>query len=455
MKSKKASLRTEYGLDPEAPVVLFTGKLIPKKRPADLIQAFSIVREKMRCSLALVGDGALRSGLEKYVEERKIPDVHFLGFRNQSEIGKLYALADVFVLPSSSEPWGLSVNEAMCFELPLILSDQIGAGFDLLNESNGFRYPCGNIDRLSFHLEQILQSEERRKQMGIQSREAIERWSIEAAVEGIVRAVKSTVPAQPMLPIPNSHDLNSDPDRWLAWRHSVLHAAPQRSFVGYLRGAANRFSAVSLADSSWDAARHIQPVVYEKFIGSAGNRRRFVCDLTRLAAARKSEMMIVGHVALAPLAYGLRCLGLISDYVVILHGIEAWRRLWKRERIACTRGRIVATTNFTRERFSQENGITKERVAIVPLAVGKSNLEPLRVDGHEAENNPMRVLFVGRLSSLERYKGADELIEAMVLLKEAGEAVVLNIVGTGDDRRAFERRHKTLMSRIESFFTAL
>ncbi len=175
--------------------MLFTGKLIEKKRPGDLIEAFARVRQKTRCALVLVGDGAMRPTLEEYVRKKRIQDVHFLGFRNQSEIPRLYALADVFVLPSSSEPWGLSVNEAMCFALPVILSDQIGAGFDLL-QGNGFRYPWGNIEQLSFYLEQLLQEEELRKQMGARSREIVEDWSIDTCVEAILKAVESSVAAR-------------------------------------------------------------------------------------------------------------------------------------------------------------------------------------------------------------------------------------------------------------------
>lgn len=194
LAAKKRSLRAEYGIDPELPVVLFTGKLIPKKRPLDIIRAFEDAQRSAPCSLALVGDGALRQALENYVAQRGIRRVHFLGFRNQSEIGKLYALADVFVLPSSSEPWGLSVNEAMCFGLPVITSDQVGSSFDLIQPRvNGHVYPCGEVAALSLYIQQTLECEERRREMAAASRHLIERWNIERTVEGIVQAVSSTV----------------------------------------------------------------------------------------------------------------------------------------------------------------------------------------------------------------------------------------------------------------------
>lgn len=194
LAAHRHSLRSQYGIDPELPVVLFTGKLIPKKRPLDLIRAFEAAQARTPCSLALVGDGALRQDLENYVALHHIPRVHFLGFRNQSEIGKLYALADLFVLPSSSEPWGLSVNEAMCFSLPVIASDQVGSSFDLVRpRANGYVYPSGDVAALSLYIQRTLYSEEHRQRMGAASREIIERWNIDRTVDGIVQAVASTV----------------------------------------------------------------------------------------------------------------------------------------------------------------------------------------------------------------------------------------------------------------------
>jgi phosphatidyl-myo-inositol dimannoside synthase len=192
------------------------------------------------------------------------------------------------------------------------------------------------------------------------------------------------------------------------------------------------FSAVSLNDPHWEPHRHSNPVAYDAFLGSAGNRRRFLRQLFAFAAKHPGQTLVLGHVALAPLAQALRYLGLVRSYVIVLHGTEAWKPLRIRERIASKNAvHIVATTRFTKERFVEENGIAPERISIVPLAVDK-----LSVDGAPFERpypEPFRLLFVGRLWAIERYKGLDELLEALLLLKREGTSVTLQVVGTGDD----------------------
>ena len=106
--------------------------------------------------LVFVGDGALRPELEKEVAE--LPGVVFVGFKNQTELPEFYTLADVFVLPSGmGETWGLVVNEAMCFGLPVVVSNIVGCSSDLaLENKTGFVFQYKNIEDLS---EKILLSE--------------------------------------------------------------------------------------------------------------------------------------------------------------------------------------------------------------------------------------------------------------------------------------------------------
>ena len=126
-------------------------------------------------ALVYLGDGYLRRDLEEYVKEKKLEDVYFLGFKNQTAIPGYYVMSDIFVLPSTiGETWGLVVNEAMCFHLPVIVSDMVGCVKDLVRHGeNGFIFKTRNIDELSGYLIKLLLEPELRAKMGKRSLEII------------------------------------------------------------------------------------------------------------------------------------------------------------------------------------------------------------------------------------------------------------------------------------------
>ncbi|HEY5825499.1 MAG TPA: glycosyltransferase family 4 protein [Cyclobacteriaceae bacterium] len=147
---QKKQLREQLGLPVNAKLILFTAKFIEKKRPMDLLRAYAQLRVDNKC-LVMVGDGELRTAMQSFVSEHNLQDVFFPGFINQSEIVNYYAIADVFVMCSGEgETWGLSVNEAMNFNLPLVVSDIVGCAADLVRERrSGIVVPLGNISKLS------------------------------------------------------------------------------------------------------------------------------------------------------------------------------------------------------------------------------------------------------------------------------------------------------------------
>lgn len=189
--AERPSLRAELGLSPNKPLVLVASKLIPRKRPMDLLVAFHNLRNTgVDAALAFVGSGEQEDDLKEYVQQQQLPDVHFFGFRNQSELPKFYSVADVFVLPSENEPWGLVINEVMCAGLPVVVSDEIGAVADLVRHGeNGFTYDAGDIDALTEYLAQLLREPEMRARMGKASRRVIAEWNHERCVLGIKQAL--------------------------------------------------------------------------------------------------------------------------------------------------------------------------------------------------------------------------------------------------------------------------
>ena len=157
LKASIPAIKRKIGIPANDRVILFTAKYIEKKRPLDLLQAFMQLNAP-DCWLILVGEGELRKDMEKFINEKKIKRVILTGFINQSGISEYYAIADLFVLCSSvGENWGLSANEAMNFNLPLILSDLTGCSDDLVKDGiNGYVFKTRNVDELTLKLKQVL-----------------------------------------------------------------------------------------------------------------------------------------------------------------------------------------------------------------------------------------------------------------------------------------------------------
>lgn len=157
--TSREEARNILGLPPGKKIILYSGKYITKKRPIDLLKAFAAMGNTENALLVMVGDGACRPAMEKYITENSLQDkVVLTGFINQSRIPLYYRSANVFVMCSGlGETWGLSVNEAMNFGLPVIVSDTCGSAYDLVdNGINGAVFETGNINQLAALLKDYL-----------------------------------------------------------------------------------------------------------------------------------------------------------------------------------------------------------------------------------------------------------------------------------------------------------
>jgi glycosyltransferase involved in cell wall biosynthesis len=193
---RRDALRARFGIDGDAPLIVFCGKLVEKKDPLGLLSAFARLRSEHRCSLLLVGDGPLRAELE--VAARGIPDVRFAGFLNTTETPLAYAAADVFVLPSAhDETWGLVVNEAMNFGLPVVLTRKVGSAPDLVS-GNGFVVPERDVDALASALGALVADPTLRADFGARSLELVGRHSIAACAGGIASACAAAASRSPV-----------------------------------------------------------------------------------------------------------------------------------------------------------------------------------------------------------------------------------------------------------------
>ena len=182
----KIIFKQELKINPNNFIILFSGKLIQKKRPLDLLIAFNNANIK-NSTLIFLGDGNLKFILQEYINDNNINNVIFLGFKNQSEIAKYYTIADLFVLPSGvGETWGLVVNEAMNFSLPVIVSNLVGCNTDLVyNNENGFIYEYGNTEQLSLYINEIYNNKCLQKNAKIFSKNIINKYDYETIIKNI------------------------------------------------------------------------------------------------------------------------------------------------------------------------------------------------------------------------------------------------------------------------------
>ena len=181
--------KQELGIPDRDRVILFAGKFNLKKRPLDLLQAYKQTTLK-NVSLLFVGGGELETELKKQALDN--PNIFFAPFQNQQNMPRTYAIADLFVLPSygHGETWGLAVNEAMCLSCPIIVSNHVGCGQDLVHEyQNGLIFEAGNIDSLAESLQVAFSNTERLKQWGHKSRKIINNYSYHQTTKGLLESI--------------------------------------------------------------------------------------------------------------------------------------------------------------------------------------------------------------------------------------------------------------------------
>ena len=197
-RPNRERLRAELGLNPGRAVILFASKMQPHKRAADLLEAYARLSPdgvaEPAAYLVFAGDGEERASLERRARELKWDSIQFIGFRNQSELPAMYDLCDLFVLPSEHEPWGLVVNEAMNAGKPVIVSDRVGAGPDLIEDGvNGFVYRTRDVAALADRLRRLVDSSEHRAAMGARALEKVALLDFGADRQGLLGALDSIV----------------------------------------------------------------------------------------------------------------------------------------------------------------------------------------------------------------------------------------------------------------------
>jgi glycosyltransferase involved in cell wall biosynthesis len=178
-------VHTEYK---NSRVILSVSYLRLEKGLRYLIEAFKELNLRDTV-LMIIGTGKEEKNLKLLAKDDE--NIQFLGYKQGKEKAKYYSLADIFVLPSLHDPWGLVVNEAMYYGLPIVVTNTSGS-LELVTD-NGFVVEPGNSEALANAIWKLMNNEELRKQMGKRSKEHIEKYNLEYAVNSFLKAIDFTM----------------------------------------------------------------------------------------------------------------------------------------------------------------------------------------------------------------------------------------------------------------------
>lgn len=161
----------------EKKVIITVGRFIKSKGFDVLLKSFS--KAESETGLYIVGGDPTEEYLE-LIYKYNLKNVHFISFLNKDELANYYKAADLFVLPTRKDVWGLVINEAMSFGLPIITTNKCVAGIELVeNKENGFIVPVDNQEELSKKINTILSNETLRNKMALNSLKKIQQFTIE------------------------------------------------------------------------------------------------------------------------------------------------------------------------------------------------------------------------------------------------------------------------------------
>lgn len=184
---EKLDLRKKLGITEEK-VVLAVGQFIHRKGFDVLLKA--IVDLPRDIGVYFVG-GVPTEEYENLKTDNELTNVHFIGFKNKKELKDYYKTADVFVLPTREDIWGLVINEAMSCGLPVITTNKCIAGLELVeNGENGYIINVGDDNALAEKIELILTNKELQDQMGKKSIEKIRYYTFENMAKNHINNLK-------------------------------------------------------------------------------------------------------------------------------------------------------------------------------------------------------------------------------------------------------------------------
>ncbi len=270
----RAAARLRWGIDPDGFVVLFVGKLTTSKRPLNVVRAMA--RLAPGATLMVVGSGPLESAVRDEAARLNVA-IKMVGFRNQSELGEPYGLADCLTLPSDfPETWGLVVNEALATGLPCVVSNAVGCAPDLIRDGEtGYVYPLDDIEALAMSLARVRHRKALSYDWGPACRAFVGKYSYDAMTEGVVRASRSVITSS-VGPEPSWRDA---PQRIIACcGQMVIAGGLERMTFEALRAARSDGAEAHAIVNGWENFR-ITPLAED--VGASWSVGPYYYSLTR------------------------------------------------------------------------------------------------------------------------------------------------------------------------------
>jgi glycosyltransferase involved in cell wall biosynthesis len=170
----------------EKKIILFVGKLIDRKKPLDFLKLASLCAKKKNVHFIMIGDGNLKKKCVQFINKKKLKNINIVGFLNQKKLAEYYSIGDLFIMTSDYETWGLTINEAMASNLPVISSDKCGAHIDLIkNYKTGFVYPSGDVLSLYKKLNFILDDRQLLVEMKKNIKNIISKYTVKKTIDSI------------------------------------------------------------------------------------------------------------------------------------------------------------------------------------------------------------------------------------------------------------------------------
>lgn len=467
----RASARASLGLPVDDFVVLFVGKLEPKKRPQDAMTA--VARLGRRASLLVVGAGPLENVCR---EQARAAGVHvsWAGFVNQSQLGRAYAAADCLVLPSDwGETWGLVVNEAMATGLPCVVSDRVGCAPDLVVPGQtGDVFPFGDAVALAAALARIRKRRQEGWDFATACRARVANYSHETATTGLVAACQDAVQRRPHASAKESR--RTTPRVIVCCGHmSFVSGLELMTFevLRALRAHGTVVHCILNTWANWDRPQEKHPIAaLAERIGATwstgyywyGFARRswnplklgqLTWDILRTSGGllrdawhfRPSHLDMPDYLSVVRNAPALMLLRMVGCRVVLRLGNAPepepfYRRVW-RYGVDPFVDRFVCNSSFTETQLLA-HGIPAHKVSRI-YNCAPSRPEP---DLSHTHRDAHRIIYVGQIIP---EKGVDLALDALAILVGRGHDVALDVVGEieGWAPPSYARHREALIAR--------